>query len=115
MSTRYAGQVIVSASLGKGTEKSLSLQALPDEQTANVTVVPDKTSATAGQAQPVVLTATVLDGDNNPVSGTSVSWQTNHNQLSDTVSQTNEKGQATVKLLGTQATLTTVTAVLYNG
>lgn len=115
LSTRYAGQVIVSASLGKGTEKSLSLQALPDEQTANVTVVPDKTSATAGQAQPVVLTATVLDGDNNPVSGTSVSWQTNHNQLSDTVSQTNEKGQATVKLLGTQATLTTVTAVLYNG
>lgn len=115
LSTRYAGQVTVSASLGKGTEKSLSLQALPDEQTANVTVVPDTTSATAGQTQPVTLTATVLDGDNNPVSGTSVAWQTNHNQLSDTVSQTNEKGQATVKLLGTQATLTTVTAVLYNG
>lgn len=115
LSTHYAGQVIVSASLGKDTEKSLSLQALSDEQTANVTVVPDTTSATAGQIQPVTLTATVLDGDNNPVSGTSVAWQTNHNQLSDTVSQTNEKGQATVKLLGTQATLTTVTAVLYNG
>ena len=113
--TRYAGQVTVTASSGKGSEKTLSLQALPDEQTANVTVVPDKTSATAGQAQPVVLTATVLDGNQNPVSGTSVAWQTDHNQLSDTVSQTNEKGLATVKLSGTQAAMTTVTAVLYNG
>ncbi|WP_222422239.1 Ig-like domain-containing protein [Yersinia aldovae] len=113
--TRYAGQVTVSAALGEGVEKSLSLQALSDEQTANVTVIPDKSSVTAGQAQPVTLTATVLDGNNNPVSATSVAWQTNHNQLSDTVSQTNTKGQATVKLTGTQATLTTVTAVLYNG
>ncbi|HKS33973.1 MAG TPA: Ig-like domain-containing protein [Enterobacteriaceae bacterium] len=115
LSTHYAGQVTVSASSGKGTEKSLSLQALPDEQTANVTVAPDKTSTTAGQTQPIILTATVLDGDNNPVSETSVAWQTTHNQLSDTVSQTNEKGQATVKLWGTQEALTTVSAVLYNG
>ncbi|WP_090138861.1 Ig-like domain-containing protein [Kosakonia oryziphila] len=113
--TRYAGQVTVSASFGKGADKSLTLQALSDEQTANVTVIPDKASATAGQTQPVTLTATVLDGYNNPVSGTSVVWQTSHNQLSDAVSQTNTKGQATVKLMGTQATLTTVTALLYNG
>jgi adhesin/invasin len=114
LTTIHAGEMTVSASLGKGDTKSLILTAISDEQTANVSVTAGTTSATAGQAQPVILTATVVDGNNNPVSGTSVAWQTSHNQLSDTVSQTNAEGKATVQLTGTEAVLTTVTAVLYN-
>ncbi|EGC4270879.1 hypothetical protein JNC30_004660 [Salmonella enterica] len=115
LTTYHAGQMTVSATLNKGKENTLSLQAISDEQTAVVTVTADKASVTAGQAQPVTLTATVVDENNNPVSGTSVAWHTNYNQLSHTVSQTNAEGKATVKLSGTQAILTTVTAVLYNG
>lgn len=114
LTTSHAGEVTVSASLNKGGEKSLALTAVSDEQTAEVSVTASTTTATAGQAQPVILTATVVDGNNNPVSGTSVAWQTNHNQLSDTVSQTNAEGKATVHLTGAEAVLTTVTAVLYN-
>lgn len=114
LTTIHAGEITVSASLGKGDTKSLVLTAISDEQTANVSVTAGSTSATAGQAQPVILTATVVDGNNNPVSGTSVAWQTSHNLLSDTVSQTNIEGKATVQLTGTEAALTTVTAVLYN-
>lgn len=114
LTTIHSGEMTVSASLGKGETKSLVLTAVSDEQTANVSVTADTTSATAGQAQPVILTATVVDGNNNPVSGTSVAWQTSHNQLSDTVSKTNAEGKATVQLTGTEAVLTTVTAVLYN-
>lgn len=115
LTTRHAGQMTVSALLNKGKENTISLQAISDEQTAEVTVTADKASATAGQAQPVTLTATVVDGNNNPVSGTSVAWQSSHNLLNQTVSQTNTEGKATVTLTGTQAILTTVTAVLYNG
>lgn len=112
--TNHAGKVTVTASLKNGDEKSLAITAVSDEQTAKVSVTASTTSATAGQAKPVILTATVVDGNNNPVSGTSVAWQTSHNQLSDTVSQTNAEGKATVQLTGTEAVLTTVTAVLYN-
>lgn len=114
LTTIHAGEVTVSASPGNGDTKSLVLTAVSDEQTANVSVTAGTTSATAGQAQPVILTASVVDGNNNPVSGTSVAWQTSHNQLSDIVSQTNAEGKATVQLTGTEAVLTTVTAVLYN-
>lgn len=114
LTTIHAGEMTVSASLGKGGTKSLVLTAISDEQTANVSVTAGTTSATAGQAQPVILTATVVDGNNNPVSGTSVAWQTSHNLLSETVSQTNAEGKATVQLTGTEAVITTVTAVLYN-
>lgn len=114
LTTIYTGQINVSASLNNGDEKALEIMAISDEQTADVTVTAHTNSVTAGQAQPVTLTATVMDVNNNPVSGASVAWQTSHNQLSDTVSQTNAEGKATVLLTGTQAVLTTVTAVLYN-
>lgn len=115
LTTIHAGPVTVSVSLDNGSEKSLTLTAVSDEQTADVTVAANTTSATAGQIKPVIVTATVIDGNNNPVSGTSVAWQSSHNQLSDTVSQTNVEGRASVQLTGTEAALTTVTAVLYNG
>lgn len=115
LTTIHAGPVTVSVSLDNGSEKSLTLTAVSDEQTADVTVAANTTSATAGQIKPVIVTATVIDGNNNPVSGTSVAWQSSHNQLSDTVSQTNAEGRASVQLTGTEAALTTVTAVLYNG
>lgn len=115
LTSLHAGEVQVVASLKKGGEKTLSLQAIADERTAGVSVSAETTSATAGQEKPVTLTATVVDGNGNPVSGTSVAWQTDHNQLSANVSQTNARGEAVVQLTGTQAVVTTVTAVLYNG
>lgn len=114
LSTLHAGQVSVSASVDKGSQKSLTLMAVSDEQTAEVSVKADTTSATAGQSQPVTLTATVVDANKNPVSGTPVVWQTNHNNLSETITQTNAEGKAKVQLTGTKAVLTTVTAMLSN-
>ncbi|HAP0140276.1 TPA: LysM peptidoglycan-binding domain-containing protein [Escherichia coli] len=117
LTTRYAGQVTVSATLPLSKEKgkSISLQAISDEKTAAVSVSADKTSAVAGQIQPVTLTATVIDKNNNPVSGINVVWQSSHNQLNHTVSQTSADGKTTVQLTGTQAVLTTITATLHNG
>lgn len=115
LSTLHAGQVTVSASLNKGDEKSLTLTAVSDEQTAGVTVTAPGDKPITVQTQPVILTATVIDQNKNPVSGTTVTWQTSHNQLSETVTQTNAEGKAMVKLTGTQAVLSTVTAVLNNG
>ncbi|WP_312625854.1 Ig-like domain-containing protein [Scandinavium sp.] len=115
LTTLNAGQITISASLDKSGEKLLTLMAVSDEQTAGVRVTANTTSATVGQTQPTIFTATVIDGNNNPVAGTSVAWQASHNQLSDAVSQTNAEGKTTVQLTGTEAALTTVTAVLTNG
>ncbi|MCX8959954.1 hypothetical protein EHW64_01835 [Erwinia psidii] len=115
LSGTQAGDVTVSASLENATSKTLSLQALADTQTALVTVSADAASAIAGQSNPVLLTATVVDAHNNPVEDISVAWQSNHNQLSHPLSVTNALGKAVVALSGTQAQLTTVNAVLYNG
>lgn len=115
LTSLYAGDVNISAALNKGTEKTLSLLALADEQTAEVSVSAEATSATAGQAQPVTLTATVVDGKGNSVSGASVVWQTDRNSLDKSVSQTNAKGETAVQLTGTLAGVTTIVAVLYNG
>lgn len=115
LTTLYAGPVELSASLDKGGQKTLSLTAVSDEKTADVTVKANAASATVGQAQPITLTATVVDENNNPVSGASVVWHTSHNQLSESVSQTNQDGNATVELTGTQASTTMVNAVLFNG
>lgn len=115
LTSRYAGEVNISATLDTVAEKTLSLLAMADEKTAGVTVSAEATSATAGQDRPVMLTATVIDGNGNPVSETSVAWQADHNQLNKTVSQTNAKGEAVVQLSGTLAGVTTATAVLYNG
>jgi adhesin/invasin len=115
LTTLRAGDVTVSASLENGSDKTLSLQAMADTQTASVIVKPDVSFATAGQPSPVTLTAVVTDAQNNPLSDTSVAWQADHNQLNGAVTVTNAKGEALVALSGTQAAITTVTAVLYNG
>ncbi|MEG1113085.1 MAG: inverse autotransporter beta domain-containing protein, partial [Hafnia sp.] len=115
MTTVHAGQVNIEASLENGAKKALSLLAEADMQSATVSVNASSTTATAGQVVPVNLTATVRDANNNPVSGTSVSWQTDHNKLNLPVSVSDSDGKAVIKLSGTEAVSTTVTAVLYNG
>lgn len=115
VTTTRAGQVNIEALLENGAKKALSLQADADAQSAVVSVTSGATTAIAGQSQPVTLTATVRDANNNPVSGAAVSWQADHNQLNKAVSVTNNQGQTAITLTGTEAVNTTVTAVLYNG
>lgn len=115
VSTTYAGPLNIEATLENGAKKALSLQADANTQSAVVTVITANKTATAGQSQPVMLTATVRDANHNPVSGAAVSWQATHNQLNQSVSVTNKQGEAVNTLTGTTALNTTVTAVLYNG
>ncbi|WP_261640381.1 Ig-like domain-containing protein [Erwinia mallotivora] len=115
LTATQAGEVNVVARLDNAVSKTLSLQAVADTQTATVGVKSSTATATAGQSEPVVFTATVVDSHNNPVADTSVAWQSSHNQLNHAVSFTNAQGEAVVQLSGTEAQLTTVSAVLYNG
>lgn len=114
LTTQYAGTVNVTAALDNGAKSTLALNAVADNTTASVTVNTSSLTATVGAA-PVTLTAKVVDANNNPVTGTSVAWRSDNNQLDASVSTTNDRGEATVQLSATQAVLTTVTAVLYNG
>jgi len=114
LSTQYAGTVNVTAALDNGAKSTLALNAVADSGTATVAVNTSSLTATVG-ANPVTMTAKVVDAHNNPVIGTSVAWRSDYNQLDASVSTTNDRGEATVHLSATQAVLTTVTAVLYNG
>lgn len=98
LTATQAGEVNVVARLDNAVSKTLSLQAVADTQTATVGVKSSTATATAGQSDPVVLTATVVDSHNNPVADTSVAWQSSHNQLNHAVSITNAKGEAVVQL-----------------
>ncbi|MGP3591955.1 Ig-like domain-containing protein [Vagococcus sp. WN89Y] len=114
LTTQYAGTINVTAALDNGAKSTLALNAVADNSSATVAVNTSSLTATVG-GSPVTMTAKVVDAHNNPVIGTSVAWRSDYNQLDASVSTTNDRGEATVHLSATQAVLTTVTAVLYNG
>ncbi|XTZ36775.1 Ig-like domain-containing protein [Salmonella enterica] len=114
LTTKHVGAINVTAVLDNGAKARVALNAIADTQTATVKVATSALTATVG-GTPVTMTATVVDANNNPVSGTSVAWRSDANQLDTSVSTTNDRGEATIRLSATQAVQTTVTAVLYNG
>ncbi|MCU6172422.1 Ig-like domain-containing protein [Enterobacter bugandensis] len=113
--TAVSGNFTVRAQLQNGQQRSITLNALADVKSATIKLMADVSEAIAGQSKPVTLTATVTDASNNPVPDTSVAWQTDRNSVSSVVSVTDASGKASVELSGTQAGVTTVTGVLYNG
>lgn len=109
-----AGEITIEARLKNGQSKTISLMATADTKTATVNVVSSAPTAIVGQEE-VTLTATVKDDYHNPVPHTRIAWRSSQNSVSEAVAETDKLGQATVKLSGTKAGITTVTAQLYNG
>lgn len=115
VSTTKAGGFKVRVALQNGQYKDISLTALADPQTATIAIVSSANEFTAGDSNGVTLTATVVDAQGNPVQGTTVSWRSSGNVLSQNIGSTDSKGQVRVSLTGTKAGITTVTGQLYNG
>lgn len=112
--TTLAGALTITAKLDNQQQKTLSLNAAADAKTATVSITTSSSTAVAGQTAPIIVTANVVDANNNPVPDLSVTWQADYNQLSDFVSITNKQGEAVTNLSGTQAITTTITAILPN-
>lgn len=83
-----------------------------DVNTARVDKLVANTDHVAANTTSVIYTATVLDINNNPVNGATVTWTTSMNKLSAQASDTNVSGEATVKLSGAEFGKPTVTATI---
>ncbi|MCU5772301.1 inverse autotransporter beta domain-containing protein [Erwiniaceae bacterium BAC15a-03b] len=75
-------------------------------------VAVDKSQIAANGSDKATFSATVKDAGGNLVPDISVSWQTSHGDLSDTISHTNNDGVATVTLSSTVLGNAQVTAVV---
>ncbi|MGG4609552.1 Ig-like domain-containing protein [Providencia sp. Me31A] len=116
VNTAKAGDMILSAQIANHSPtKSATLKAIADNTTASITITASQKNVQINaNAKKVRLTATVKDGQNNPLANTPVTWLSNHNQLSTNTTQTNSLGQAQVELSGYTSGNTKVTAQLLN-
>ncbi len=99
------GTATASASVsGTAAKEDKVTTFIADASTQNVTQVePSKTTAVANGSDSITYVATVLDGQNNPVSGALVNWSTDNADMqlsaTSTTSDTNGKSQITVTSL----------------
>lgn len=99
------GTATASASVsGTAAKEDKVTTFIADASTQNVTQVePSKTTAVANSSDSITYVATVLDGQNNPVSGALVNWSTDNADMqlsaTSTTSDTNGKSQITVTSL----------------
>ncbi|WP_416776367.1 Ig-like domain-containing protein [Xenorhabdus budapestensis] len=110
--TNSQGEVtarLVSRTAGRATVKAevagKTLYAAPVTFTRRLkpAITVDKVRAKGDGQDAVVLTATVKDSLGSPVENQSVSWQTDHGELSSERTQTDHQGQAQVQLRSTFA------------
>lgn len=109
-----AGTVKVTAtpvSHTSGQKTSGDAKFVGDPKTAKLISLTPSSTRVVINGMGVTYTALVKDVNDNPVTGTTVSWTTNINTLSATESVTDSVGQATVNLHGGTRGLATVTAV----
>src|SRR5579875_2966280 len=93
-----ANNQIYSANFGSSTVSAISGQGSPiGPVVSSIQVSSNPTSITINGQQAIIL-ATVLDQNNNPVSGVTVSFYSNYGSLSATDAITNNVGQATTTL-----------------
>ncbi|MBB1201620.1 intimin-like protein [Enterobacteriaceae bacterium 89] len=106
--TLKAGSVDVTAS-ANGTGQTVTLQVTGNAATAKIdSLKADKARVNVGGS--VTYTAEITDANDNPVNKASVAWSTTLNKLSDSSTDTNSSGLATVSLSGNSAGQATVTA-----
>ncbi|MTC56852.1 MULTISPECIES: Ig-like domain-containing protein [Providencia] len=111
------GDIMVAANVVGSQSQPVAkhIKALADNNTAKVTIVSSTDRVQISQQTPtVILTATVIDDQQNPLIGTPVTWLTNHNRLSTNTTVTDLRGQAKVELSGYISGETQVTAQLMN-
>ncbi|WP_277967212.1 Ig-like domain-containing protein [Pantoea trifolii] len=100
-----AGMAIVTAALAlKPAVNAPQVTFTADGSSAQIgggDLTVDKGSIIANGADAATFTAVVKDANGNPVANHPVSWTTDRGSLSNATSQTNENGEATVRLTGT--------------
>ncbi|WP_415838467.1 Ig-like domain-containing protein [Rahnella bruchi] len=112
LTSTLAQNTVVTASAGS-SQKTLPVDIVADANTAQVTVISDKTQAVANGTEAVTWTATVKDANNNPVNALNVDWKGDNANvtLANSSSQT-AAGVATMTGTSRKAGTEIVTATL---
>lgn len=114
--TTKAGVTEVVATLENKEKAQVTLDAIANPNSANIVLatVNNKTEATADNNDIITLVAHVTDAENNPLIKQSVFWHSTHNVLSANMVKTDDNGNVSMTIKGTEALPTTVTATLEN-
>jgi hypothetical protein len=105
--TAYSGSATSSGTSG-GTSGSVSI-VIGAAAVNNLVVTASPASVSQLGTTPSTITATVFDGNNNPVPGALVQFSTDQGTLSAVSASTNASGQATTQLTTAQAATVTAT------
>ena len=110
-----AGKVVVSAATPANSTpvKSDLLTFVVDISTALLSpLAVDKVSVLANGQDAATLTTTLMDANNNPLTGVDIAWTTSSHSaaLSASKSQTNDRGEATVRVTSPDVETLTVSA-----
>ncbi|WP_415838468.1 Ig-like domain-containing protein [Rahnella bruchi] len=113
LTSTLAQNTVVTASAGS-SQKTLPVDIVADANTAQVTVISDKTQAVANGTEAVTWTATVKDANNNPVNAASVDWSGDNTNVTLAKNNTQTEAAGTTTMTGTSLTAGTeiVTATL---
>lgn len=113
LTSTLAQNTLVTASTGSN-QKTLPVDIIADANTAQVTLVSDKTQALANGTEAITWTATINDANNNPVNTASIDWSGNNADviLSGTNTQTTAAGTTTITGTSVKTGTEIVTATL---
>ncbi|MDX7998939.1 hypothetical protein FE394_06955 [Xenorhabdus sp. Reich] len=110
-----SGELIVTVTHGDGSDdvQSININAEADWRTAKVRLISDKKDAVADRHDGIKVTATVVDENNNPLSGKNIIWRSSEkdNQLKPVAGFIDKQGNASTIISGTKAGNTVVEAV----
>lgn len=116
VTTSQASITTITAKLDNGKQAQTTFTAVADPQSAilTLTTLNNKKSAVADDQDSITVIADLTDIHHNPLKNSPVYWQSSLNKLSETITQTDDKGRTQVVISGTKAQSTTVIASLLN-
>ncbi|OAT25897.1 Ig-like domain-containing protein [Proteus myxofaciens] len=116
VSTSQSGITTITAKLDNGEQAQNTLTAVADPQSGSITLstLNNKITAIADNQDTITVIATLTDSHQNLLKNTPVYWQSSLNTLSNTITQTDDKGKTQVVISGNKALATTVSASLLN-
>ncbi len=110
-----AQTVNVTATLASGSTLSKPSSFVADSSSAKVSDLTVTSGAIANGTAANQATITVVDANNNPLSGVDVTWTQDGSAVFGTSAKTDANGQTTVKFTDTKAQTVNVTATLASG
>ncbi|MDC9589907.1 Ig-like domain-containing protein [Xenorhabdus sp. XENO-10] len=115
-----SGEIIVTATYencdGTHNIQAIQVNAAADWNTAKVSLISDKSEAVADGYDGIKVIATVIDVNNNPLSGKHITWRSSekNNQLNPVASLIDAQGKASTVISGTQAGDIVIEAIFMN-